>query len=873
MNMKRPWKQLSEAPVGYGIGSLILSAGYAAFLAAAPAATSVRDDPVQLYASSPTAAHQQLRALVAQGQDVGSVIDELVKSTGDKSFQGLRHQSHSQRNALRIRKKALEHWELGDLPTARILLLKARDIFLHNGAETEAGFCAYQIGEIYAEEERFSMSLRWIDQTLERTDTANMIYLSGLLFESKGYSLWFLDDLQSSILSFLEAVKRWQQINFTQGITNAWNNLATLYEELGMTERAEQCYDRAIQHLGPTAFPEQKFHVHRNYSLFLHRKGDSLKAAEHLEQCRIHATVSPDEFLLAQAEILGDPEILEKVEATQPSIQIERDLLRTKLSREELDPREYTSLLQQIHTRCREDGLAYYSRETCFLLGKAMEQAGRYRAAAEIYQSGLNQDESIAYYGSILPYWQAVSPLFDGWIRCQIQLGEHQSARKAIQQLSYQRRVNASRVLSQSEPTNPAEDELSQLVQLGTASQSQAWKPQTAGSYTPGRVDGDFVILELWPDGRNIHAWIESLTETRHVSFQISERTAALTQRICEYFYHHQSTLSPSTLIPPTDRLYTDIIAPLDDLLTSRRILLIPHKDLQIIPFELLQCPDGRRWGEKRILSYLPDPDKRFKDTSDIDSAPLLLLPSGFSDRAGAQMERAVLRQYDPKLQLVENIDIPGKLTGRWIHVSTHFSLHPDFWPASSFQNGSRTTNLLAFAKKGFECQLLSLAVCESANAYNSGSPYWLGVTELFLAQGAQSLIANRWSMDEFSAEIFVDFYRRSLSGRPMDEALYLARNRFLTRRLPRNGQVVSGAHPYFWAGICYVGWPEKKLQNDRENAFGSLLPPLVLTLSVALAGYALYPRRRPRSAPISNHSTLAVGTSGVISLNQEEDD
>ncbi|HUV14872.1 MAG TPA: CHAT domain-containing protein, partial [Acidobacteriota bacterium] len=592
----------------------------------------------------------------------------------------------------------------------------------------------------------------------------------------------------------------------------------------------------ALQNLGPSAFSEQKFHVHRNFALFLHRKGDYLRAAKHLNECSIHSAVSPDEFRLAQAEILGDPEILNMVDTTQASIRIERDLLHAKLFRKSLDTRDYINRLRKILQRCREANLAYYSREICFLLGKAMEQAGQHRAAAETYQSGLKQDEFTAHYGSILPYWQAVSPLFDGWIRCLIRLGEQRYARTEIQKLSYHRRVNASRVLSSTGPMESAEDELSQLVQLGAANQPRMQSLEALSQYTPGQAEDSFTILEMWPDGELIHTWIESATGTQYLSFQISEDTAALTQRICEYFYGHQATLSPSTRIPPTDRLYTEIIAPVNRLLTTRRILLIPHKELQIIPFELIRCPDGLRWGEKRILSYLPDPDRQFKETNPIDSEPLLLLPSVFSTRQGAQLERRVLRQYAPSLRVVENIDTPRKLTGRWIHVSTHFSLHPEFWPASSFQNGSKSTNLMAFVKKGFECQLLSLAVCESANAYNSGSPYWLGLTELFLVQGAQSLLASRWGMDELSAEIFVEFYRYSLSGYPMDEALYLARNSFLKQRLPRNGQTVAGSHPYFWAGICYVGWPGKKLQNDQRNKLKSLLAPTVFCLTFVLA-------------------------------------
>jgi len=836
MKPDAPSKQASAIVWHYGMGSLLFSFVFSTFLAASPLVVPDQKDMFQIYTSSPPAAHRQLRDLVSQGQDVSRTIDDLARITGDHSFDGLRQQSLSQRQALRIRKKAVETWEQGNLHTARTLLLEARAAFLNSGAETEAYFCAYQIGEIYAEEENFPVSLQWINQVLEGTDSAEMPYLTGLVYESRGYSLWFLDHLQSSILSFLEAVKRWRQINFAEGVTNAWNNLATLYEELGMTERAEQCYHRALQNLGTSAFSEQKFHVHRNFALFLHRKGDYLRAAKHLNESSIHSAVSPDEFRLAQAEILGDPEILNMLDPSQASIQIERDLLRAKLLEKQLDTQEYIDRLREILQQCQEANLAYYSRETCFLLGKAMEQAGQHRAAAETYHSGLKQDEFTAHYGSILPYWQAVSPLFDGWIRCLIRLGKQRPARTEIHELSYHRRANASRVLSSSGPLGPAEDELSQLVQLGATNQPNMGSPEGLSSYTPGQAEDGFTILEMWPDGELIHTWIESATGTLYLSFQISEDTVVLTQRICEYFYGHRTTLSPSTRIPPTDRLYTEIIAPVDHLLTTRRILLIPHKELQIIPFELIRCPDGLRWGEKRILSYLPDPDKRFKETKPIDSEPLLLLPSGFSTRQGAQMERRVLRLYAPDLRVVENIDIRRKLTAQWIHVSTHFSLHPEFWPASSFQNGSKNTNLMAFVKKGFECQLLSLAVCESANAYNSGSPYWLGLTELFLAQGAQSLLASRWGMDELSAEIFVEFYRYSLSGYPMDEALYLARNSFLKQQLPRNGQAVVGSHPYFWAGLCYVGWPGKRLQDDQETKLRGLLAPAVFCLTFALA-------------------------------------
>ena len=61
-----------------------------------------------------------------------------------------------------------------------------------------------------------------------------------------------------------------------------------------------------------------------------------------------------------------------------------------------------------------------------------------------------------------------------------------------------------------------------------------------------------------------------------------------------------------------------------------------------------------------------------------------------------------------------------------------------------------------------------------------------------------------------------------------MDQALSQARRRFLGVQLERNGIRVPGNHPYFWAGIAYLGWPGQRLYPVQQP-----VAPLAVTFCV----------------------------------------
>ena len=163
-------------------------------------------------------------------------------------------------------------------------------------------------------------------------------------------------------------------------------------------------------------------------------------------------------------------------------------------------------------------------------------------------------------------------------------------------------------------------------------------------------------------------------------------------------------------------------------------------------------------------------------------------------------------------------------LDAHWVHISTHFRLDDRFWWVSGFGDGTGEINLFQFLRTLLSTPLLSLGVCNAANSYSSESPYWLGLSELFLTESVGAMVISRWRMDELSSRIYGDFYARCKQGIPMDQALSQVRRSFLGKTLRRSNSKTKGGHPFFWAGITYVGVPGKKLYEGLSSGQTLLL-------------------------------------------------
>ena len=226
---------------------------------------------------------------------------------------------------------------------------------------------------------------------------------------------------------------------------------------------------------------------------------------------------------------------------------------------------------------------------------------------------------------------------------------------------------------------------------------------------------------------------------------------------------------------------------------------------------------------ERYHLSYLPSADWKFDHPHPGLSAPSFIVPVSPPDLPEIKREERFFQSLFPDLQVVKEWERQDIQEARWIHISTHFRLDPRLWLTSGFPNEQEEWNILRLLQAPLACDLLSLGACDLGNPYTSGSPYWLGFAELFLNQGVGALLVSRWSLDDLASGIYRDFFALAKAGLPMDEALSQAKRDFVRKRLNRDRASISGRHPFFWAGVTYVGRPGERLypeQNRNAEAF-----------------------------------------------------
>ena len=97
-------------------------------------------------------------------------------------------------------------------------------------------------------------------------------------------------------------------------------------------------------------------------------------------------------------------------------------------------------------------------------------------------------------------------------------------------------------------------------------------------------------------------------------------------------------------------------------------------------------------------------------------------------------------------------------------------------------------------------------------------------------------MVLNRWKLDEASVEIYLGFAQRVWQGASLDVALTEARRKF-RREVRKRGPVrLELEHPFFWAGISYIGRPGIVLYPRRDPiGWIVLLVPLVIPLFTLL--------------------------------------
>lgn len=250
--------------------------------------------------------------------------------------------------------------------------------------------------------------------------------------------------------------------------------------------------------------------------------------------------------------------------------------------------------------------------------------------------------------------------------------------------------------------------------------------------------------------------------------------------------------------------LYKLLVGPIQSLVSTSHVVLVPHGFLHYVPFHALL--DGDQYLLDRFsISYAPsasvfslcqDKQPRWKNRSLVLGVPDAMAPFiGQEAKAVASLlPRA--RLFLGKEATIRQLETEGKQS-RFIHIATHGLFRQDNPMFSSLRLGDARLTLFDLYSLDLSAELVTLSGCGTGLNYVVGGEEIIGLVRGFLYSGAHSVLVSLWDIqDKSTAEFMTAFYLRYRRTKNKAAALQGAMQD-LRRDYP---------HPYYWAPFCLVG-------------------------------------------------------------------
>jgi CHAT domain-containing protein len=296
--------------------------------------------------------------------------------------------------------------------------------------------------------------------------------------------------------------------------------------------------------------------------------------------------------------------------------------------------------------------------------------------------------------------------------------------------------------------------------------------------------------------------------------------------------------------------LHDQLWKPLEHLVTTPKVVIIPDRELFNLSFETLTPLKISKFGElatnsllaKHQISYnyslflLKQPVKSFdyknnfvafapefneemkvnyrfsiKDSLEIDKTYIKLLPQPFS----AELVQEYSAYFDGKSYLNEKstkqVFKQNAKEHKIIHIGTHAesnNLTPQFSRlifAKDISEAELTEDNSLFTYEIYDYNLASnltiLTACETGKPTFEPGEGMISLAHAFNYAGSESILTSLWKIDEKSSSEILDyFYENIKEGMSKDEALQKAK---LTYIETAEGRTIA---PQYWAGLVLMG-------------------------------------------------------------------
>ena len=259
-------------------------------------------------------------------------------------------------------------------------------------------------------------------------------------------------------------------------------------------------------------------------------------------------------------------------------------------------------------------------------------------------------------------------------------------------------------------------------------------------------------------------------------------------------------------------QLFLYLIQPMLPSIKSRHLVLVPHEELNSIPFQALQDPaTGKYLGETFAISYAPSATvlASLANQSIAKSGRLLAVADPSIHEASDEVN-AIGKLYPGRSKLVAQEAASKADVKAWVsnYDVVHFSVHGSFNssdPLLSYlqfkEAPSDNGRLTAAEMFGLPLQKNSwvvLSACETGRVEATHANEVVGMVRSLLYAGAARLVLSSWEVNAGSTRLWMEtFYRQVQNTQPAEAA---------RRALIAVKSHPEYSHPFFWAPFVMTG-------------------------------------------------------------------
>ena len=251
-------------------------------------------------------------------------------------------------------------------------------------------------------------------------------------------------------------------------------------------------------------------------------------------------------------------------------------------------------------------------------------------------------------------------------------------------------------------------------------------------------------------------------------------------------------------------QLHEQLIRPLEQILGRRNLIIVPYGALHYLPFHALH-----------------DGDKYLIEHSEISYAPSAAILQQCLERGEHNLDRALLLgvsdEQTPRItneiqSLNEVFPEAAAFVGEAATTDAlrrnsasadvvHLACHGQFRSDNPLFSALRLADDWFMVRDAYSLKLdralVTLSACETgANVVAPGDEL-IGLARGFFSAGARSVLLSLWMVDdETTAQMMVDFYQETRSGRSLSASLRAAQLKMLKEK----------PHPFFWSPFVLVG-------------------------------------------------------------------